>query len=90
MLYRIDQHNVIKVSDFGLSEDVYARNYFRQVTTQEEDGETPVKLPVRWMALESLNDGVFSEKTDVVRSIFLIINFTLKITYVLWCSGHLE
>ena len=64
-------NNVIKVSDFGLSEDVYARNYFRQVTTQEEDEETPVKLPVRWMALESLNDGVFSEKTDVVRSIFV-------------------
>ena len=57
---------MIKVSDFGLTEDVYSRHYFRQVTTQEEDGETPVKLPVRWMALESLNDGVFSEKTDVV------------------------
>ena len=59
--------NVIKVADFGLSEDVYARNYFKQVSTQEGDGgESPVKLPVRWMALESLNDGVFSEKTDVV------------------------
>ena len=90
MVYRIDQHNVIKVSDFGLSEDVYARNYFRQVTTQEEDGETPVKLPVRWMALESLNDGVFSEKTDVVRSIFVNHKLHTEITYVLWCSGHLE
>ena len=60
---RID---VIKVADFGLSEDVYARNYFRQ-GRQGEDGEAPVKLPVRWMAVESLNDGVFSEKTDVVR-----------------------
>ena len=26
-----------------------------------------MKLPVRWMALESLNDGIFNEKTDVVR-----------------------
>ena len=25
-----------------------------------------MKLPVKWMALESLHDGVFSEKTDVV------------------------
>ena len=65
-LGRIDRNNVIKVADFGLSEDVYARNYFRQVSAGEEDGEAPVKLPVRWMALESLNDGVFSEKTDVV------------------------
>ena len=67
-LCRIDEHFVIKVSDFGLTEDIYSRNYFRQLSTQEEDGETPVKLPVKWMALESLNDGVFSEKTDVVRT----------------------
>ena len=57
---RIDAHFVIKVADFGLSEDVYARNYFRQ-----EQGSA-VKLPVKWMAPESLQDGVFSEKTDVV------------------------
>ncbi|CAI8021113.1 Tyrosine-protein kinase transforming protein SEA [Geodia barretti] len=58
----IDLNNVIKVADFGLSEDIYARNYFRQT---EENEEGPVKLPVKWMALESLNDGVFSEKSDV-------------------------
>ena len=57
---------MIKVSDFGLTEDIYSRHYFRQASSQQEDGEGPVKLPVRWMALESLNDGVFSEKTDVV------------------------
>ena len=62
---RIDNNFVIKVSDFGLSEDVYARNYFRQNRMEEGDG-SQVKLPVRWMALESLNDGVFTEKTDVV------------------------
>ena len=54
---------MIKVSDFGLTEDVYARNYFRQ---GREDGV--VKLPVKWMSPESLNDGVFSEKTDVVHT----------------------
>ena len=63
---RIDSNNVIKVADFGLSEDIYSRNYFRQ-DRDSEDGETSVKLPVRWMALESLNDGIFAEKTDVVR-----------------------
>lgn len=59
--HRIDLHFVIKISDFGLSEDVYSKNYFRQ-----GDGDNSIKLPVKWMAPESLNDGVFSEKTDVV------------------------
>ena len=40
-----------------------SRNYFWQ---GREDGV--VKLPVKWMSLESLNDGVFTEKTDVVRT----------------------
>lgn len=67
----MDNNFVIKVADFGLSEDMYARNYFRQ-SKLEEDGEDQVKLPVKWMALESLNDGVFSERTDVVSSQALI------------------
>ena len=57
---RLDAHFVIKITDFGLTEDVYTRNYFRQ-------GQwLAVKLPVKWMAPESLQDGVFSDKTDVV------------------------
>ena len=56
---RIDTNFVIKVADFGLSEDVYEKSYFRQ-------GKSAVKLPIKWMALESSTDGIFSEKTDVV------------------------
>ena len=58
---RIDSHLIIKITDFGLSEDVFVRNYFRQGTSEEI-----VKLPVKWMAPESLSDGHFSEKSDVV------------------------
>ena len=47
------------MADFGLSEDVYEKSYFRQ-------GKSAVKLPIKWMALESSTDGIFSEKTDVV------------------------
>ena len=61
VLYRIDTHFVIKITDFGLSEDVFLRNYFRQDSTGDV-----VKLPVKWMAPESLSDGHFSEKSDVV------------------------
>ena len=58
--YRIDLHFVIKIADFGLSENIYDRNYVRK--GKDEGG----KLPIKWMALESLTDLVFSEKTDVV------------------------
>ena len=41
---RIDMNFVIKVSDFGLSVDVYSRNYFRERRDEGEEGEDPVKL----------------------------------------------
>ena len=39
-----------------------------------------MKLPVRWMAVESLNDGVFSEKTDVVRCLRARYNNIIIVT----------
>ena len=58
---RIDTNFLIKVSDFGLSETMdSSKIYFRQ------DQETTLKLPFKWLALESITEGVFSEKTDVV------------------------
>ena len=52
---------VIKVADFGLAESIdSSKDYFRQ------DQENTVKLPIKWLAPESINDGLFSEKTDVV------------------------
>ena len=65
---RIDRNFVIKVADFGLSVDVYSRNYFREGENREDEEEISAKFPIRWMALESLNDGIFNEKTDVVSS----------------------
>lgn len=52
-----DQLNV-RVADFGLARDIYASDYYRQ--------ESANKLPVKWMALETLNDRISNEKTDVV------------------------
>ncbi|XP_019849967.1 PREDICTED: disintegrin and metalloproteinase domain-containing protein 28-like [Amphimedon queenslandica] len=62
----IDDNGIIKVADFGLSEDIYTCNYFRQLKCSDNNsGSSTVKLPVKWMALESLHDGLFSEKSDV-------------------------
>lgn len=52
---------MIKVADFGLSETIDpTKEYFRQ------GGQHMPQLPIKWLSPESLSDGVFSEKTDVV------------------------
>ena len=54
---------MIKVADFGLTEDMYARNYFRRDKSEEGSEE---KVPIRWMAPESIENDVYNERTDVV------------------------
>nr|XP_047921549.1 proto-oncogene tyrosine-protein kinase ROS isoform X2 [Anser cygnoides] len=48
---------VVKIGDFGLARDIYKNDYYRK------RGEG--LLPVRWMAPESLVDGVFTNRSDV-------------------------
>lgn len=68
-MYRIDVHFVIKVADFGLSESIGSKDYFRQ------DKSSVIKLPIKWLAPESMEDYVFSEKSDVVSQ--LICSYAL-------------
>jgi len=49
------------VADFGLSRELLLRDYYRS----DCSGVTPV--PVRWLALESLEASVFTAMSDVVR-----------------------
>ena len=44
---------VIKVADFGLADDIYTADYFKQ----SRDSDEPIKLPIKWMALESIHLG---------------------------------
>ncbi|KAG8173530.1 hypothetical protein JTE90_008864, partial [Oedothorax gibbosus] len=48
----------VKVADFGLSRDIYERDYY-------SSDNKKTKLPVKWMAPESLEKGTYSTKTDV-------------------------
>ena len=71
--YRLDMFGTVKVADFGLSEDIYNTNYFR-VGKSREDMET--KVPIRWMPLESIEEGLYTEKSDVVSIyVYTIIPF---------------
>ena len=50
------------MADFGLSKDMHAINYFcrgKRVRSEE-------KVPIKWMAPESIERSIYNEKTDVV------------------------
>ncbi len=47
------------MADFGLTRDIYETDYYYR---QSQQG----RVPVKWMAPESLHDRISNEKTDVV------------------------
>ena len=51
------------MADFGLTEDMYCTNYYRQEKVTSENEE---RLPIRWMAPESIENNLYNESTDVV------------------------
>ena len=59
----LDEVFTVKVADFGLSRDIYERDYYSAK-------DKTAKLPVRWMALECLERNIYNTKTDVV-SVFI-------------------
>lgn len=67
---RLDVNFTVKVADFGLTRDVYSKEYY--------SSENKQRLPVKWMAPESLEQGKYSAKSDVVcrqNTMTLIIEF---------------
>ncbi|KAG5886437.1 hypothetical protein JTB14_035727 [Gonioctena quinquepunctata] len=50
-------HNIVKICDFGLAKSMYkSDNYKKRSNTL---------LPLKWMAIESIRDKVFSTQSDV-------------------------
>ncbi len=83
--FRMDVNEIIKVSDFGLAEDIYSQNYFHQSTS----GST--KLPIKWMSIESINQGKFTDKTDVVKNVnfvHVLIYNTYYINQSVICNSY--
>ncbi|CAG9816610.1 unnamed protein product [Phaedon cochleariae] len=53
----VSEELTVKIGDFGMTRDIYETDYYRKGTKG--------LLPVRWMAPESLKDGLFSSSSDV-------------------------
>ncbi|KAG8197398.1 hypothetical protein JTE90_013518 [Oedothorax gibbosus] len=49
--------NVIKIADFGLSRDIYDTDYYKKVSSSG-------RLPIKWMAPETLQQRVYSSASD--------------------------
>ncbi|CAH1249940.1 FGFR1 [Branchiostoma lanceolatum] len=57
----ISDRKVAKIADFGLSRDVYMSSAYERTN---QGGEEEL-LPLKWMAVESLRDGVYTCESDV-------------------------
>jgi len=64
LVNRIDRNHVIKVADFGLARFIMEKDYYRPIDRTRA-------LPIKWMALESMTEDIFTTKSDVVRIILL-------------------
>ena len=67
-------NGMIKVTDFGLTEYMRSSNYFRKGQT---DSGVDEKMPIRWMAPESIDGDLYTEKTDVVSFLLAIHVYTV-------------
>ena len=76
LLYRIDSlaGGVIKVADFGLAEDMYGTNYYRRSMSKSDE-----RVPIKWMAPESIEMDIYNEATDVVSLHALVWTVQIKI-----------
>ncbi|XP_078603172.1 uncharacterized protein LOC144877142 [Branchiostoma floridae x Branchiostoma japonicum] len=57
----ISDRKAAKISDFGLSRDVYVSSAYKRT---DQGGEEEL-LPLKWMSVESLRDGVYTCESDV-------------------------
>ena len=71
------------MADFGLAEDMYGTKYYRRSKSESEE-----RVPIRWMAPESIETNIYNETTDVVS---LLVNLPfLEISNIVGKKGNLQ
>ena len=80
---RLDSEMQVKVADFGLSKGLDLNNkiYFQQLRNKS------MKLPVKWLALESIEYGIFTEKTDIVCQSLSLVIVLVIFFFFQWAYG---
>ena len=88
-VFRVDEKRVVKVADFGLARDIYEKDYYAV-----EDRNRP--MPMKWMALESLDGMKFDTRSDVViglvtialfpHNLWRMVNTYYILVVVVWCD----
>ncbi|XP_063602901.1 vascular endothelial growth factor receptor 1-like [Penaeus indicus] len=53
----LTEDNVVKISDFGLAKDIYRKENYHK--------KSKGPMPVKWLAIECLREGIFSTQSDV-------------------------
>ena len=51
------ENGVVKIADFGLTRDIYEDSVYRKLDSG--------RLPVKWMAMESIFDQIYTSQSDV-------------------------
>ena len=71
---RLEESMLVKVSDFGLAKHLDNTSLYKLEDEKKE-------LPLRWMSLEAIEDGIFSTKSDIVS--FIKSNSQISVLYIM-------